>query len=114
MKLKLISLGCSKNLVDSEHLLKQIEYAGVTIVKGEEPYSADTALSPLDVVVINTCGFIKDAKEESVNTILEAVVAKKRGFVRKIVVFGCLSQRYKEELEQELPEVDAFFGAFDI
>ena len=112
-KIKVISLGCSKNLVDSEHILKQMASAGVSIVKGEEPYQTASGASALDAVVINTCGFIKDAKVESVNTIIEAVEAKKRGFVKKIIVFGCLSQRYKEDLEKEIPEVDAFFGAFD-
>ena len=91
-RVKLISLGCSKNLVDSEHLLRQIAESGVEIVPAEAPYSADHAL---DVVVINTCGFIADAKEESVNTILEAVEAKRLGMVSKILVFGCLSQRYR-------------------
>jgi ribosomal protein S12 methylthiotransferase RimO len=112
-KIKLISLGCSKNLVDSEHLLAQVANKCIDIVPEEQQYS-DCIGNPIDVVIINTCGFIKDAKEESINTILEAVEAKKRGYVKKIVVFGCLSQRYKEELEKEIPEVDAFFGAFDI
>ena len=109
-RVKLISLGCSKNLVDSEHLLRQIAESGVEIVPAEAPYSADQLL---DVVVINTCGFIADAKEESVNTILEAVEAKRLGMVSKILVFGCLSQRYREELIKEIPEVDGFFGAFE-
>lgn len=109
-RVKLISLGCSKNLVDSEHLLRQIAESGVEIVPAEAPYSADHAL---DVVVINTCGFIADAKEESVNTILEAVEAKRLGMVSKILVFGCLSQRYREELIKEIPEADGFFGAFE-
>ena len=109
-RVKLISLGCSKNLVDSEHLLRQIAESGVEIVPAEAPYSADHAL---DVVVINTCGFIADAKEESVNTILEAVEAKRLGMVSKILVFGCLSQRYREDLIKEIPEVDGFFGAFE-
>lgn len=109
-RIKLISLGCSKNLVDSEHLLRQVAEAGVEIVSSESPYSEG---EELDAVVINTCGFIADAKEESVNTVLEAVEAKRLGMVTKVIVFGCLSQRYREELEREIPEVDAFLGAFD-
>lgn len=109
-RIKLISLGCSKNLVDSEHLLRQVAEAGVEIVSSESPYSEG---EELDAVVINTCGFIADAKEESVNTVLEAVEAKRLGMVAKVIVFGCLSQRYREELEREIPEVDAFLGAFD-
>lgn len=109
-RIKLISLGCSKNLVDSEHLLRQVAEADVEIVSSESPYSEG---EELDAVVINTCGFIADAKEESVNTVLEAVEAKRLGMVAKVIVFGCLSQRYREELEREIPEVDAFLGAFD-
>ena len=109
-KIQLVTLGCSKNRVDSEHLLKQMESAGIEIV---EPGYELAASSKVDAVILNTCGFIKDAKEESVEAILAAVDAKERGYVGKIFVFGCLSQRYMDELIEEIPEVDGFFGAFD-
>ena len=109
-KIQLVTLGCSKNRVDSEHLLKQMESAGIEIV---EPGYELSASSKVDAVILNTCGFIKDAKEESVEAILAAVDAKERGYVGKIFVFGCLSQRYMDELVEEIPEVDGFFGAFD-
>lgn len=105
-KVNIISLGCSKNLVDTELLLKQLEKAG---------YDAETDVENSDagIVIINTCGFIGDAKEESVNTILEQVGRKDDGVVKQIYVMGCLSQRYGAELKAEIPEVDAFFGKFD-
>lgn len=109
VKIQLITLGCSKNRVDSEHLLKQIFSSGVIIASEEE----DLSSGDIDTVIINTCGFIKDAKEESVETILMACDAKNRGFISNIFVFGCLSQRYREELKEQIPEVDGFFGAFD-
>lgn len=105
-KVNVISLGCSKNLVDSELLMKQFELAGYKVM-------ADSDNPKADVVVINTCGFIGDAKEESVNTILEQVSLKEAGIVKKIFVMGCLSQRYKEELLVEIPEVDGYYGKFD-
>lgn len=105
-RVNVISLGCSKNLVDSELLMKQFELAGYKVVVDSENPKAD-------VVVINTCGFIGDAKEESVNTILEQVAYKERGLVKKIFVMGCLSQRYKDELLVEVPEVDGYYGKFD-
>lgn len=105
-KVNVISLGCSKNLVDSELLLKQLAHAGYRI-------ETDAENSDAEVVVVNTCGFIGDAKEESVNTILEQVERKKAGIVKKLLVMGCLSQRYGDELKTEIPEVDAFFGKFD-
>ena len=108
-KIQLISLGCSKNRVDSEHLLKQIEAQGGEIV----PEEADLSHAGADAVIINTCGFIQDAKEESINAVLTAVDAKNKGYIKYIFVFGCLSQRYREELEKEIPEVDGFFGASD-
>lgn len=101
---RIITLGCSKNTVDTEHLMAQLpseDFAYVT-----EGYS--------DYLLINTCGFIGDAKEESVQTILEAVEAKSRGEIGQLVVFGCLSQRYADELPKEIPEVDAWFGARDL
>jgi ribosomal protein S12 methylthiotransferase len=96
-------LGCAKNLVDSERLMRQLQAAGFPVAHGGHVDGAKT-------VLINTCGFINDAKEESVNTILSVIAAKKRGDVERIFVFGCLSQRYRHELQQELPEVDGFFG----
>jgi ribosomal protein S12 methylthiotransferase len=108
-KLQFISLGCSKNRVDSEHLMKQLSASGYTLVSE----SVDLMVEPVDCVVINTCGFIQDAKEESIDTIFKAVEAKNHGFARKIFVFGCLSQRYMETLAEMIPEVDGFFGVFD-
>lgn len=105
-KVNIISLGCSKNLVDTELLLKQLAKAGYQA-------EADAGDSDAEVVVINTCGFIGDAKEESVNTILEQVARKKQGYVKQVFVMGCLSQRYSDELKVEIPEVDGFFGKFD-
>lgn len=105
-KANIISLGCSKNLVDTEMLLKQLDRAGYVT-------DVDVENSDADVVIVNTCGFIGDAKEESVNTILEQVERKKQGLVKQIYVIGCLSQRYREDLKQEIPEVDGFFGKFD-
>ncbi|MDR0694870.1 MAG: 30S ribosomal protein S12 methylthiotransferase RimO [Prevotellaceae bacterium] len=101
--IKIITLGCAKNLVDSERLMQQLQAAGFHVRHSDHAAGAKT-------VLINTCGFINDAKEESVNTILSVIAAKKRGGVERIFVFGCLSQRYRHELQQELPEVDRFFG----
>ncbi len=109
-KVQLVTLGCSKNRVDSEHLLKQMEDCGITIVDSAHQLGEK---SKVDAVILNTCGFIKDAKEESIEAILAAVEAKECGYVKQVFVFGCLSQRYKAELEAEIPEVDGFFGAFD-
>ena len=105
MKLQTLTLGCSKNKVDTEHILSQLECSYEIIPEGEDV--------SVDVLLINTCGFIGDAKEESVQAILEAVERKKLGEVGKIVVFGCLSQRYGDELPELIPEVDAWFGARD-
>ncbi len=102
-KLSTITLGCSKNKVDTEHILSQVDSHYEIIPEGED--------IPVDVLLINTCGFIGDAKEESVQTILDAVERKNRGEVGKIVVFGCLSQRYASEMPELIPEVDAWFGA---
>ena len=96
-----ITLGCSKNTVDSERLMKQIQSNKIELV--DDPNKAET-------VIINTCGFIDAAKEESVNTIMDAVALKNNGKIKKIIVAGCLSERYKEELIKEIPEVDVFFG----
>jgi len=102
-KINIVTLGCSKNLVDSEYLMKQLETAGWTVVFDSNDLSAK-------VVIVNTCGFIADAKEESVFTIVSLIEAKSKGDINKIFVMGCLSQRYKEDLKKELPEVDGFFG----
>ncbi|MBI3847403.1 MAG: 30S ribosomal protein S12 methylthiotransferase RimO, partial [Planctomycetes bacterium] len=98
----LMSLGCSKNLVDSESLIGHIVAAG--------PFAMTPRPEDADIVIVNTCGFIDGAKKESVDTILRAVEMKREGKVRGVVVAGCLVQRYKEELEAEIPEVDAFLG----
>lgn len=105
-KVNVISLGCSKNLVDTELLLKQLSKVGYHT-------ETDVENSNAEIVVVNTCGFIGDAKEESVNTILEQVELKEEGVVKQIYVMGCLSQRYGDELKAVIPEVDAFFGKFD-
>ena len=105
-KVNVVTLGCSKNLVDSEVLLSQLSMDGFEVVHDSNEES--------DIVVINTCGFIHDAKEESVNTILSFVEAKSRGDIEKLYVMGCLSERYKLDLEKEVPEVDRFFGKFDM
>ncbi len=104
--IKVITLGCSKNTVDSEHLMAQIRAAGYEVRFDDEPLN-----EKIYALVINTCGFIGDAKEQSVNTILEAVMAKRAGSIRKLFVIGCLSERYADELRAEIPEVDDFFGA---
>ena len=101
-----ITLGCSKNLVDAERVMRQLEAVGWRCVHdAEEPKG--------EVCVINTCGFIGDAKEESINMILQMAERKKKGKLRKLIVMGCLSERYRAELEAELPEVDAYYGKFD-
>ncbi len=107
MIIDLITLGCSKNLVDSELLIRQLVEAGYTVYHDREKPTGDIA-------IINTCGFIGDAKEQSINTILEAVERKKRGKLKQLYVMGCLSERYKKELRKEIPEVDRFYGKFDI
>lgn len=105
-KIDIISLGCSKNLVDSEHLIRQLHAAGYTVE--HNPSNIDG-----EIVVVNTCGFIQDAQEESINTILSLGEAKKQGKIRKLLVMGCLSERFMAELTQELPEVDHFYGKFN-
>ena len=109
-RVRVVTMGCSKNRVDSEHLLKQLSAAGYEVSPEEVPLED----AGVDILIINTCGFILDAKEESVQAILEAVDAKKRGVIRKLYVMGCLSERYRDELPAEIPEVDGFFGAFTI
>ena len=102
-KLQTITLGCSKNKVDTEHILSHVEHLYEIVPEGED--------IPVDVILLNTCGFIGDAKEESVQAVLEAVERKTRGVASKVIVFGCLSQRYMNELPDLIPEVDAWFGA---
>lgn len=104
--LQAITMGCSKNRVDTEHVLSRLE--GIY-----EIFPEDAAPSHTDCILINTCGFIGDAKEESIQTILEAAQRKKRGEAEKLVVFGCLSQRYLSELPELIPEVDNWFGAIE-
>lgn len=107
-RVRVVTMGCSKNRVDSEHLLMQLSAAGYGISPEEEELED----AGVDILIINTCGFILDAKEESVQAILEAVDAKKRGVISRLYVMGCLSQRYRSELPSEIPEVDGWFGAF--
>ncbi len=105
--INVVTLGCSKNLVDSEFLLGQLSANGIRVVHNSVSEIADT-------VIINTCGFIKDAKEESIETILNFVKAKEQGMIRNLFVMGCLSQRYKYELENEIQHVDQYFGTNDL
>ena len=102
----IITLGCSKNLVDSEKLIRQLELNGFSVTHDAENPKGEIA-------VINTCGFIGDAKEESINMILEMAQRKVKGNLKQLIVMGCLSERYLHELEGELPEVDRFYGKFD-
>lgn len=101
-----VSLGCSKNLVDSERLMAQLRANNIAV-------EHDPAVPRGEVAVINTCGFIGDAKEESINTILQFAEEKHRGRLKKLYVMGCLSERYREELAEQIPEVDKFYGKFD-
>ncbi len=105
-RIQVVTMGCSKNRVDSEHLMRVLQERGYELV----PETVDLSSGRVDEVIINTCGFIQDAKEESINAILEAVEAKKEGLVQKVSVFGCLSQRYRSELPPEIPEVDEWNG----
>ena len=105
-KINVITLGCSKNTVDSEHLMAQLAAAGYKL-------EHDSDRTDADVVVINTCGFIGDAKQESIDTILSAVRAKGEGSIEQLFVIGCLSERYADELREEIPEVDKYFGVND-
>lgn len=105
-QIDIVTMGCSKNLVDSEIIMKQFEENGYHCTHDAERPQGEIA-------VINTCGFIESAKEESINTILEFINRKKNGQLNRLYVMGCLSQRYKDELEAELPEVDKFYGKFN-
>ena len=102
----IITLGCSKNLVDSERLMRQLELSGYKVTHDSDDPRGEIA-------VVNTCGFIGDAKEESINMILELGERKRKGLLRKLYVMGCLSERYLADLESELPEVDHFYGQFN-
>jgi ribosomal protein S12 methylthiotransferase len=106
-RVNVVTMGCSKNLVDSEVLLNQLE-------RGKFEVLHDSNETGFDAVFVNTCGFIHDAKEESINMILDYAEAKKRGEIDKLYVMGCLSERYQNDLEKELPEVDKYFGKFDM
>ncbi len=105
-KVDVVTMGCSKNLVDSEFLIRQFSANGIKVV--HDPEVPDS-----EVAIVNTCGFIGDAKEESIDTILQFVEAKKRGDIKQLYVMGCLSERYPGQLKKELPEVDKFFGKFN-
>ncbi len=105
-KIDIISLGCSKNLVDSEHLLRQLQAAGYTVAHNASRVDGET-------VVVNTCGFIADAQQESIDTILSLGQAKREGKIRNLFVMGCLAERFRADLIEALPEVDRFYGKFD-
>ena len=106
-KVNIITLGCSKNLVDSENIYTQLK-------SGEVDVEFEKEQSKANVVIVNTCGFIDNAKQESIDTILEQSERKQKGVIDKLYVTGCLSERYKSDLETEIPEVDAYFGTMDM
>lgn len=106
MKIDIITLGCSKNLVDSERLMRQLEAVGYEVTHDAEELTGEIA-------VVNTCGFIADAQEESINMILELAQRKTEGDLKKLYVMGCLSERFMDELGKEIPEVDRYYGKFD-
>ncbi|HKJ79612.1 MAG TPA: 30S ribosomal protein S12 methylthiotransferase RimO [Prolixibacteraceae bacterium] len=106
-RVNVVTMGCSKNLVDSEVLLNQLERGKFEVVH-------DSSETGFDAVFVNTCGFIHDAKQESIDMILDYAEAKKRGDIGKLFVMGCLSERYQKDLETEIPEVDRYFGKFDM
>ena len=105
-KVNVITMGCSKNLVDSENLITQLKGGGVEVEHETE--------DPANIVVVNTCGFIDNAKQESIDMILQYAEAKEEGRIDKLYVTGCLSQRYKDDLEEEIPQVDAYFGTLEL
>lgn len=105
-KIDIISLGCSKNLVDSEHLIRQFQANGYMVEHNPSRVNGE-------IVVVNTCGFIRDAQEESINTILSLGEAKKQGKIKKLFVMGCLAERFMHDLMEEIPEVDKFYGKFN-
>ncbi len=106
-KVNIITLGCSKNMVDSEVLSGQLIAGDIDVVH-------ESSKRDHNIVIVNTCGFIDKAKEESVNTILEQISLKQKGTLDKVYVTGCLSQRYRDDLEQSIPEVDAWFGTMEL
>lgn len=106
MKIDIITLGCSKNLVDSERLMRQLESVGYEVTHDAETLTGEIA-------VVNTCGFIADAQEESINMILELAQRKTEGYLKRLYVMGCLSERFMDELGKEIPEVDRYYGKFD-
>lgn len=106
-KVNVITLGCSKNLVDSEVMMAQLRGNGIDVVhQNDDPGN--------NIIIVNTCGFIDRAKEESINTILDYADAKASGDIDKLYVTGCLSQRYRDDLQAEIPEVDAWFGTLEL
>ena len=107
-KIGIVSLGCAKNLVDTGVLMKQLDASSFQIIL--DPSDEDN----IDTAIINTCGFILDAKKESIETILQFVKAKTEGRLQSLFVMGCLTERYREQLAIELPEVDAFFGVNEL
>ena len=106
-KVNIITMGCSKNMVDSEVLSGQLLANDIAVVHENKKLDHN-------IVIVNTCGFIDKAKEESINTILNQVDLKKKGKLDKVYVTGCLSERYRNNLEQEIPEVDAYFGTMEL
>jgi ribosomal protein S12 methylthiotransferase len=106
-KVNVVTMGCSKNLYDSEVMMAQLKANKFEV-------EHESKIGDSSIVIINTCGFIENAKEESINTILDFVDAKKDGLVEKVYVSGCLSERYKDQLEEEIPDVDAYFGTKDL
>ena len=106
-KVNVVTLGCSKNLVDSEVMMSQLKGNNIDVVH-------ESQKDDFNIVIINTCGFIDKAKEESIDTILSYADAKRAGEIDKLYVTGCLSQRYKDNLEEEIPEVDAYYGTRDL
>ena len=105
-KVDIITMGCSKNLVDSEHLIKQFQTNGFKVAH-------DPEVAKGEIAIINTCGFIEAAKQESIDVILEFAQAKDEGKLKKLYVMGCLSERYQQELAAEIPQVDKFYGKFN-
>ena len=105
-KIDIVSLGCSKNLVDSEHLMRQFQAAGYRVAHNPKRIDGET-------VVVNTCGFIADAQQESIDTILQLGEAKRQGKIRNLIVMGCLSERFRADLMESLPEVNRMYGKFD-
>ena len=110
-KVNIITLGCSKNLVDSENILTQLR---ANEIDAHHQLEVKKKLEQPNVIIINTCGFIEKAKEESINTILDYAEAKSRGEIDKLYVTGCLSHRYKDDLSSEIAEVDDWFGTMEL